>query len=255
MVARRQRDRLRDGPWRLAPNRCRRPSDVAHADAGRIEAVRSVRGVGPRLVAGRQSHCVHDLRRAVVHGERRWHRIDAGDLLAASSHLAAGQAAITYRSADVDADGSLHAVSSDGKALVVAKTAGMPGSPDLGPQTSFGDPVLSDDRLAVAVQANFANCCTSYDIPMQIVVVTNGLVHRFGAELPAFDFHFVDGSRRIAFGMQTVHFACTVSWELHDVRTEKLVARADIPQECGTVPHPPDVQVPSWVSGNVSGIE
>jgi hypothetical protein len=179
----------------------------------------------------------------------------AAILIVASSWAAGGQAAITYRSADIDADGSLHVVSSDGKTLVVAKTAGLPGSPDPGPQTSFGDPVLSDDLLAVAVQANFANCCTSYDIPMQIVVVTNGQVHRFSADLPAFDFHFVDGSRRIAFGVQTVHFACTVSWELHDVRTEKLIARADTPQECGTVPHPRDVQIPSWVSGNVSGIE
>jgi hypothetical protein len=115
--------------------------------------------------------------------------------------------------------------------------------------------VLSDERLAVGAQAMFGNCCTSYDIPLQLVIYSRGKTHRFEGGLAIFDWHFADGGRRVVFSQQTVHFACSVHWELRDIASERLMATADIPEVCGYVPDPPKVKVPKWVTGTVSGFK
>jgi len=84
--------------------------------------------------------------------------------------------------------------------------------------------VVADDRRAVGAQAMFGNCCTSYDIPLQLVIYSRGKTHRFEGGLAIFDWHFADGGKRVAFSQQTVHFTCSVHWELRDTATERLVA-------------------------------
>jgi hypothetical protein len=57
-----------------------------------------------------------------------------------------------------------------------------------GEQTSFSAPIMSPSKAAVGAQAMFPNCCTSYDIPLQLVVYAAGKVHRFtGRNLPIFE--------------------------------------------------------------------
>jgi hypothetical protein len=124
-----------------------------------------------------------------------------------------------------------------------------------GKQTAFGKPVLSDDRRAVGAQAMFGNCRTSYDIPLQLVVHSDGKTHRFEGGLAIFDWHFADGGRRVVFSQQTVHFTCSVHWELRDIASERLLATADIPEACGKIPDSPKVEVPKWVTGTVSGVK
>src|SRR5262249_21205463 len=122
--------------------------------------------------------------------------------------------------------------------------------PKTGEQTSFSDPVVSADRTAVGAHANFPNCCTSYDIPLQLVVHAAGRIHRLtGSGLPIFEWHFVDGGRRVAFGQETVHFSCSTHYELREVVSQRLVAAADVPEPCGQIPDPPPVKVPGWVKG------
>jgi len=101
----------------------------------------------------------------------------------------------------------------------------------------------------------FANCCTSYDVPLQLVIYARGKTHRFQGGLAIFEWHFVDGGRRVAFSQQPVHFACSVHWELRDIASERLIAAADIPEACGQVPDPPKVEMPKWVTGAVSGFK
>jgi hypothetical protein len=161
----------------------------------------------------------------------------------------------TYESADIDADGSLRVVTTERKTIVVPKGGFSGAGESFGTQTEFGKPVISADKRVVGAQAMFANCCTSYDIPLQLVVYSRGTTHRFQGGLAIFDWHFVDGGRRVAFSQQTVHFACSVHWELRDVATERLVAEADIPEACGENPDPPTVKIPRWVGENLSGIK
>jgi hypothetical protein len=167
-------------------------------------------------------------------------------LLAASSAAQTGptpdasaQQVETYESAEVDPNGNLRITMSDGRTITLVKE---------GEQSSFRNPTVSPDRTAVAAQADYPNCCTSYDIPLQLVVYAKGKVHRFkGIGLPIFQWHFTDGGTRVAYGQETVHFACETHYELRDIQSERLVDSADIPQPCGQRPHPPHTTIPNWV--------
>src|SRR5262245_36812451 len=92
------------------------------------------------------------------------------------------QARETYESASIDEKGRLVIITSDRRTIVVPKD---------GDQSSFSAPLVSPDRTAVSAQAMFPNCCTSYDIPLQLVVYAGGRAHRFtGNGLPIFQWHF-----------------------------------------------------------------
>jgi hypothetical protein len=150
------------------------------------------------------------------------------------------QRAETYQSAVIDANGSLLITTSDTRTITVPKE---------GQQSSFEQPILSPDRTAVGAQANYPNCCSSYDIPLQLLVYAYGKAHRFtGIGLAIFRWHFADADTRIAFGEEEVHSACRIHYELRDIQSERLIEAADVPEPCGQIPNPPAVQVPKWVS-------
>jgi hypothetical protein len=167
-----------------------------------------------------------------------------------------GQGIETYESAAIDGDGNIRIVTSNHKTVIVRKEvdALKVGSLSFEP-SSFWKPVISDDRRAVGMQENFGEPNTSDDLPQMLIIYMNGKFHRFKGGLPIFDWHFVDGSRRIAFGQQPAHFACAVNWELHDVSTERLLASASVPEPCNGVPDPMSVVAPVWVRGAISGIK
>lgn len=146
----------------------------------------------------------------------------------------------TYESATIDADGCLAIVKTSGESVLVRKEAD---------QTAFSTPLMSSDRTAVAAQAMFGNCCTSYDIPLQLVVYARGKVHRFkGADLPIFKWGFADSGTRIAYGQEPVHFACDTHYELRDIESERLIEAADVPQPCGQNSNPKPVKITNWVA-------
>jgi hypothetical protein len=144
-----------------------------------------------------------------------------------------------YASASIDAAGNLVVTRADGKTTIVRKR---------GDQKSFGEPVVSPDGTAVGAQALFSNCCTSYDIPLQLVVYANGRVHRFkGIGLSIFRWHFASGGSRVAYGQEPVHFGCEIHYELREIVSERLLEAADIPQQCEQVPDPRPAVIPLWV--------
>jgi hypothetical protein len=146
----------------------------------------------------------------------------------------------TYQSAAIDANGDLAILTTNGLTVTVRKE---------GEQTSFSVPVLSSSKAAVGAQAMFPNCCTSYDIPLQLVVYAAGKVHRFtGGNLPIFQWAFVDGGERIAYGQEPVHFGCETHYELRDIESERLIEAVDVPQPCGLIPDPKPVRIPPWVA-------
>ena len=160
---------------------------------------------------------------------------------------------VTYESVDIDADGNLRILTSGQRTIIVPKGGFPKAGESFGKQTAFGKAVLSDDRRAVGAQALFGNCCTSYNIPLQLVIYSNGKTHRFEGGQAIFNWHFADGGRRVVFSQQTVHFTCSVHWQLRDIESERLVATADIPEPCGQIPDPPKVEIPKWVTGTISG--
>ena len=145
----------------------------------------------------------------------------------------------TYQSAVINTTGGLVITTSDQRTIVVPKE---------GEQSAFSKPVVSSARTAVGAQAQFPNCCTSYDIPLQLVIYSNGKVHRFaGIGLPIFQWHFADGGTRVAYGQEPVHFGCSIHYELRDIQSERLIDSADVPEPCGQNPDPEAVHAPKWV--------
>jgi hypothetical protein len=173
----------------------------------------------------------------------------------ARSRQAPTVSAQSYESVDIDADGNLRILTADHRTIVVPKGGSPKTGEVFGQQTAFENPVVSEDRRAVGAQAMFANCCTSYDIPLQLVIYSGGKTHRFEGGLAIFDWHFADRGRRVVFSQQTVHFTCSVHWELRDVVSERLLASADIPEQCAQIPDPPKVNVPQWITASVSGFK
>jgi hypothetical protein len=146
----------------------------------------------------------------------------------------------TYRSAAIDASGSLVITTSDQRTIVVPKE---------GEQSSFSAPIVSSAGTAVGAQAEFPNCCTSYDIPLQLVIYANGKAHRFtGNRLPIFQWHFADGGTRVAFGQEPVHFGCAIHYELRDIQSERLIESVEVPEPCGQIPNPRTMKIPKWVT-------
>lgn len=162
------------------------------------------------------------------------------DVSAAQTRPTDARRVETYQSVAIDEEGGLVITTSDQKTIRVPKK---------GEQSSFSKPILSSARTAVGAQAEFPNCCTSYDIPLQLVIYANGKVHRFtGVGLPIFQWHFADGGTRVAFGQEPVHFACSTHYELRDIQSERLIDSADIPEPCGQIPEPRAVKIPKWVT-------
>ena len=166
--------------------------------------------------------------------------LDSSASLAIENRRTAAGRVETYESATIDANGGLRIITADRRTIVV---------PREGEQSTFRDPIVSPDRTAVGAQADYPNCCTSYDMPLQLVVYANGNAHRFaGIGLPIFLWHFADRGTRVAYGQSTVHFSCSVHYELRDIQSERLIQSADVPESCGQIPDPPPAKVPDWVS-------
>jgi len=150
----------------------------------------------------------------------------------------------TYISATINADGQLVISKANGQSVIIRKER---------EQTAFSEPLISSERTAVGAQAMFANCCTSYDIPLQLIVYAAGKVHRFkGIRLPIFQWGFAENGTRIAYGQETVHFACATHYELRDIKSERLIEAVDVPQPCGQIPDPKPVKIPDWVETLIS---
>jgi hypothetical protein len=146
----------------------------------------------------------------------------------------------TYESATIDANGNLTIVKSNGQSVVIRKEA---------EQTAFSAPVMAPAKTAVGAQAMFANCCTSYDIPLQLVVYSGGTVHRFkGVGLPIFKWGFAHQGTRVAYGQEPVHFGCATHYELREIDSEHLVESIDLPEPCGQFPNPQPVPMPQWLT-------
>jgi hypothetical protein len=102
-------------------------------------------------------------------------------LLPLASRLA-GQGAEKYDTVLVDGSGDLRILTRDGRQITPPKDPN---------QVAVDKAAISPDHLAVGWLALFPNCCTSYPIPLKLVVYTRGRVYTFvGAGLPVWRWGF-----------------------------------------------------------------
>jgi hypothetical protein len=147
----------------------------------------------------------------------------------------AGQAFETYDTVLVDPSGDLHIVTRDCRQIAPPKDSD---------QVGFDKAAISPDRLAVGWLALFPNCCTSYPIPLKLVVYSSGRVYTFvGTGLPVWRWRF-DTNTQVAFYQEMVHGGIGEHYELRDIMTGRLLAQYE-PYDSGTPPPwVPPVAVP-----------
>ena len=148
-------------------------------------------------------------------------------------------AADTYIRARVDEDGQLRILTSGGQTIEPKKE---------GEQVGFAKPEIAPDGDAVGWLAEYPNCCTSYQIPLKLLIHTNGSVRTFtGTGLPIWEWGFQAGGAQFAFQQEAVHGGLGVHYELRDVATGRLLADYDPPvgPDNRTLPAQ---NVPRWVA-------
>jgi hypothetical protein len=146
-------------------------------------------------------------------------------LLATSSACTSKE---TYQQASIDAAGQLRAVTSRGRVLTVPQDSG---------QTGVEQVAVSPDRHTVGWIALYPNCCTTYPIPLKLVLLRPDS-HRtvIGGGLPIWQWAFTSNSRQVVLRESPVHGESTVHYELRDAASGSLVTQAD----AGIADAPPD---------------
>ena len=133
--------------------------------------------------------------------------------------VSSASAADRYVSASVDEAGALRILTSDGRTIVQTR------EPE---QVGFDKVVVSPDGASVGWLALFPNCCTSYPVPLKLVVYSAGRRRAFtGAGLPVWRWHFTGGGRQVAFAQETVHGGLGTHYELRDIASGRRISQWD----------------------------
>lgn len=123
--------------------------------------------------------------------------------------------------------GPLHIIYSDGTEIVQTL-------PPLQPSTDkevvfnavgFSRVELAEDRQTLGWTINFQNCCTSYSIPLSVVVFQHKQVlHTINQDQMVWSWMFLEGGRQVAVVFGPTHGPEVGDYQLYDVKTGKLVS-------------------------------
>jgi lysophospholipase L1-like esterase len=142
-----------------------------------------------------------------------------------------GDAEHTYDNAVVDDAGRALVMEADGQAISIPRDSD---------QVGFDRPAVSADHRSVGWLALYPNCCTTYPIPLELVVIANGTRRSFHGALPVWKWTFSADGTQIAFMEGTVHGGGGEHYELRDVLSGRVVSTYD--------PEPDKPQAPpAWV--------
>ncbi|MFZ1083047.1 MAG: hypothetical protein WAO19_14110 [Candidatus Kryptoniota bacterium] len=145
----------------------------------------------------------------------------------------------TYVRASVDENGQLLILTKDAREILIQKDSVQVGC------DSFE---ISKDGHSVGWLALYPNHTTSYPIPLELKIYSDGVMHEFtGVRLPISLWHFTAGGRQVAYKQETVHGGFSIHYELREVATERLIAEYD--PEYGPDNQLLEIQknVPKWV--------
>lgn len=123
--------------------------------------------------------------------------------------------------------GPLHIIYSDGTEIVQAL-------PPMKPSTDkeivfnavgFSGVELAQDRQTLGWTINFQNCCTSYSIPLSVVVFQHKQVlHTFDQGQVVWSWMFLEGGKQVAIVFGPTHGPEVGHYQLYDVETGKLMS-------------------------------
>ncbi|HEX2225202.1 MAG TPA: hypothetical protein VHN15_13460 [Thermoanaerobaculia bacterium] len=170
----------------------------------------------------------------------RWAAVVVFLAMGATLHLVspARASAERYVQATVDEQGQLTILTEDGRSIVTAKDH---------EQVAFSNPQVSPDGSSVGWLAEYPFCCTSYPIPLKLVIYSKDATRTFtGSGLPIWDWQFRADGKQVAFRQETVHGGAGVHYEWRDVVSDRLLAEWE--PEVGIDNRPlPAANLPEWV--------
>ncbi len=144
----------------------------------------------------------------------------------------AGASSKLIATVNIGSDKQVHIVNDDGREYIVPKVKD---------QVDCTAPKIAEDKRTAGWLIDSDNCCTSYPIPLMLVIYRNGkIIQRFEPGQSIWDWQFVKGGSQIAFWIGPTHGASTPHFELHNVRGGQLIAEWD--------GHVSEAH-PEWVSG------
>ena len=149
--------------------------------------------------------------------------------VAASIACPASGAQQLYRRAGIDSAGQLRIITSSGAEVTPPKDSG---------QVGFDQVAISTDRRSVGWLALYPNCCTTYPIPLRLVVLAHGTrLAITGSGLPIWRWHFSEDGSKVAFRQAPVHWSAHAHFELRDTRSGRLLSSSDVDSaDSGNVP-------------------
>ena len=89
----------------------------------------------------------------------------------------------------------------------------------------FSGVQLAEDRQTLGWTINVENCCTSYSIPLSVVVFRHKQVlHTFDQGQMVWNWMFVQGGEQVAVVFGPTHGSAVGDYRLYDVTTGKLIS-------------------------------
>src|SRR3954465_6233451 len=133
--------------------------------------------------------------------------------------VATAAGAQTYSRADIDTMGHVHVVTSKGREIHPPRDSGQVGADRI---------AISPDSTAVGWLALYTNCCTTYPVPLKLVLLVAGKRRTIaGGELPIWEWKFTEDTRYVVIRQAPVHGDAPQHFELRDVKTGRRVDSYD----------------------------
>ena len=138
--------------------------------------------------------------------------------LVVAAHASAAQA--TFRRADVDSAGQLRIMLSNDRVIRPSKDSGQVGVEQV---------ALSRDHRTVGWAALYPNCCTSYPIPLELVLLrSTGARTVIRGDLPVWQWGFAADGKSVVIREAPVHGAAPAVYERRDIRTGHVIATVTV---------------------------
>jgi hypothetical protein len=133
------------------------------------------------------------------------------------------EAAELYERVKID-NGQLHIITTTNKDIVPSKRTYKHGKEVL-VQVNFEKAAISNDKTTVGWLASYPNCCTSYPIPLELIIFRKGKIIRIfnGNDFPVWQWQFEQNGSRVAFEQETVHGGMGIHYELREITTGHLI--------------------------------
>jgi hypothetical protein len=137
-------------------------------------------------------------------------------------------------------------LSADGKRLTIKTARGNMAAPKTeAAQQGYSQPRVANDGRTVGWLALSPSCCTSYPLPLALVVMdARRKPVRFEESPPIWAWKFELGNSAVAYRQRTTHGSSTVTYKLVRIRDREVLEQYECFSEDASSPA---AEVPGWV--------